>query len=111
MLFIIVSMSIENKCDSCVSSLGETKHLLQNFPSLLRSGVSKNALFSLVLFLHKHAFSGEKEESRLFSCLAGNRHLSWKVGEKLKLLDLSSVRSPGESHSSGYSSYAAVEPA
>lgn len=66
-------------------SLGKTKHLLQQiktFPLFCGAGV-ENALFSLALFLHKHAFSGEKEESRLFSCLAGNRHLSWKVGEKL----------------------------
>lgn len=107
MLLILASMSIENKCDSYVSGGNQTSPAKLSLSSAAQ--VSKNALFSLVLFLHKHAFFGEKEESRLFSCLTGNRHLSWKVGEKLRLLDLSSIRSPGESHSSGYSSYAAVE--
>lgn len=66
-------------------SLGKTKHLLQQiktFPLYCREHV-ENALFSLVLFLHKHTFLGEKEKSRVFSCLAGNRHSSLKVGEKL----------------------------
>lgn len=67
-------------------SLERTKHFLQQIKTFLLSSVvlvSKTPCLVVFLFLHKHAFSAEKEESRLFSCLSGNRHLSWKVGEKL----------------------------
>lgn len=76
--------------------------------SSAKAGV-ENALFSLVLFLHKHAFSGKKEESRLFSCLRWKQTPELESGREVELLDLSSIRSPGESHGSGYSSYTAVE--
>lgn len=63
LLLLLFSLSIENnKISVTPVSLGKTKHFLQQiktFPLFCGADV-ENALFSLVLFLHKHAFSGER---------------------------------------------------
>lgn len=67
-------------------SLGKSKHFLQQiktFPLVYGAGRRKTPCLVVFYFFTNMHFCGEKEESRLFSCLAGNRHLSWKVGEKL----------------------------
>lgn len=76
---------------------------------LFRSAGVENALFSLVLFLHKQAFSGKKAGIKTFLLSRWKQTPELESGREVELLDLSSIRSPGESHSSGYSSYAAVE--
>lgn len=83
-----------------------------NFPSLLPRGCRKTPCLVLLYFFTNVRFlvkrKRKREESRLISC-------RWKQtpelesGREVELLDLSSIHSPGESHSSGYSSSVAVE--
>lgn len=90
-------------------SLGKAKHLLQQiktFPLFHRAGV-ENALFSLVLL--QTCIFWWKGGIKTFQLSRWKQTPELESGREVELLDLSSICSPGESHSSGYSSYAAVE--
>lgn len=75
----------------------------KTFPLFCRAGF-ENTLFSHVLFLHKHAFSGGKREIKSSQLSHWQQTTELESGREVELLDLNSTSSPGESHSSGYSS-------